>query len=195
MSNKNLFFIVSAPAGCGKTTLVEALEKEFKGVCRSISYTTRSKRDDEIDGKDYFFITEEAFKKKIEREEFLEYEKVFNHFYGTSKKFIEDKIKEKKDVFLVIDTKGAMQLKNKNMGIFIFVVPPSLEVLKKRMENRKESKKEIEKRLTMAKEELKFLKNYDYMIVNDDFEEAYKVLKSILIAEKNRIHEDTKWQI
>ena len=87
-----------------------------------------------------------------------------------------------------------MQLKKKNMGIFIFVVPPSLEVLKKRMENRKELKEEMEKRLLAAKEELKFLKNYDYMIVNDDFNEAYKVLKSILIAEENRIHKDTKWK-
>jgi guanylate kinase len=194
MSNKSLFFVVSAPAGCGKTTLVDELIKEFKGACRSVSYTTRSKREDEKDGRDYFFITKEEFERKIERDEFLEYEKVYEHFYGTSKKFIEDRVREKKDIFLVIDTKGAMKLKKKNMGIFIFIVPPSLEVLKKRMENRKELKEEIEKRLITAKEELKFLKNYDYMILNDKFEEAYRVLKSILIAEKNRIYEDTKWK-
>lgn len=182
---KKLFFIVSGPSGSGKTTLVDKLIKEMDFVIRSVSYTTREKRKNEINGKDYFFISEKDFKKKIQKKEFLEHEKVFDHFYGTCKKFIK---RQKKHVLLVIDTKGAIKLKKKKIGIFIFIAPPSTVVLKKRLLKRKsETQAQIENRILYAKKELKMIKNYDYKIINDDFKDALFILKSIIIAEIHKI--------
>jgi guanylate kinase len=185
---KGLFFIISAPAGGGKTTLVKKLEKDIKNVVRSISYTTRKPRKNEIDGKDYFFISKEEFKKKVKKEEFLEYAKVFENYYGSSKKFIKENIK-KKHIILTIDTQGAMKLKkNKTKNsIFIFIKPLNISVLKKRLEKRKsEKKEEIKKRLFFAKYEMEMAKNYDYIILNEDLDISYQILKSIIIAEQHK---------
>jgi guanylate kinase len=185
-----LLFIISAPAGTGKTTLVSMLLNEFANVARSVSYTTREKRADEVDGQDYFFIDRGEFDKRIEKGEFLEYAEVFGNLYGTSKKFVEEKLKANKHVVLVIDTQGAMKLQSSQMSndaVFIFVRPPSLEEQKKRLLKRHtENEEAIETRLLWAQEELQVAKDYDYQIVNEDLIAAYEVLKSIIIAEEHR---------
>jgi len=183
-----ILFIVSAPAGTGKTTLVKKLEKEFSCVVRNITCTTREPREEEKNGKDYYFLSKEEFEKKIEKGDFLEYAKVFDNYYGSSKKFVEEETQAGKHVILVIDTQGALKIKEQNKGIYIFITPPSLEELQKRLEKRSsESKESIEKRLKWAKEEMKAITYYDYQIINDDLEIAYQTLRSILIAEECKI--------
>jgi guanylate kinase len=184
---KGLFFVISAPSGAGKTTLVRKLTKEFHSVVESISYTTRKKREGEIEGKDYFFISKEKFEEKIKNKEFLEYAHVFGNYYGTSKKWIEEKLKKKKHIVLVIDTQGAKELRGKIKGAFIFIVPPNIQELKNRLLKRKDHPKEIEKRISWAENELKEIKNYDYKITNEDLKTSYDVLRSIIIAEVHRI--------
>lgn len=187
---KGSLFVISAPAGTGKTTLAQMLCEEFKCVIKSISCTTRSKRPAEIDGQDYHFLTTEQFKKKIEEGDFLEYAQVFDHYYGTSRQFVEDHLNQGKHVVLVIDTQGAMQLKKSTDAIFIFIVPPNIEELRRRLNGRKtDTACAIEQRLSWAEEELKLALSYDYQIVNEELSVAYDVLRSILIAEehKNRL--------
>lgn len=186
MLNEGLFFVVSAPAGTGKTTLVNRLEAEFDSVCKSISYTTRKKRDEEVEARDYFFVDPKRFEEMIKKGDFLEYVKIFGNYYGTSSSFIDKKIEEKRDIFLVIDTEGAEKIRSKIDAIFIFISPPDLKELKRRLENRG-SGEDIKVRLALAKKELKLSKKYDYLIVNDDLDKAYETLRSILIAEKHRI--------
>ena len=183
---KGLMIVVSAPAGTGKTTLVHKLIAEFpKSVTQSISCTTRKPRDGEIDGKDYVFLTKEAFEKRIQRGEFLEYATVFGDHYGTLKETVEKQREAGKHVVLVIDTQGALKLKNEIDGVFIFVAPPNFDVLRERLENRQTETKEVrEKRLEWAKFEMEQAKQYDYQVVNDDLETAYEELKNIVIAEE-----------
>ena len=185
---KGLIFVVSAPAGTGKTTLVHMLQKEFACVLESISYTTRNPRPLEVDGKDYHFISVAEFESKIAQGEFLEHARVFGNDYGTSKKFLAQQQNLGKHVILVIDTQGALQLKGILDAIFIFIRPPSMEVLRERLLERKsESAQDMEKRLSWAKKEMESGKSYDYQIVNDRLETAYDILRSILIAEEHKI--------
>ena len=184
---RGLVFVVSAPAGTGKTTLVRMLREEFPNVIENISYTSRLPRPNEVPNRDYYFISKEEFEKKIKDGEFLEYAKVFDHYYGTSQKTVERLQDQGKHVVLVIDTQGALQIKKKLDAIFIFVSPPSLEELKTRLTERKaESKEEIRLRLSWAEKELAEAPKYNYHIVNDSLKEAYTVLRSILIAEEHK---------
>lgn len=184
---KGLIFIVSAPAGTGKTTLVRKLQEEFSCVVESISYTTRPPRPLEIPEKDYHFITTSEFEQKIQEGEFLEYAKVFSHYYGTSRKFLGIQRSLGNHIILVIDTQGAMYLKKSLDAIFIFIRPPNLDILKKRLLARKsENPEAIEERLSWAKKEMDQAKHYDYQIVNDQLDTAYDILRSILIAEEHR---------
>lgn len=184
---KGLIFVVSAPAGTGKTTLVQRLVDEFPCVIQSVSYTTRPRRYNESSGDHYHFITTETFEKKIKEEEFLEYVKLYDDYYGTSKKWVENKQMAGKHVILVIDTQGALQLVDTLDAQFIFIAPPSIKELKKRLVLRNtDSKEAISKRLEWAEKELQAAQYYDYRIVNDDLDTAYDVLKSVVIAEEHR---------
>ncbi len=184
---KGLIFVVSAPAGTGKTTLVKMLAQEFNHISRSISYTTRAIRPGETADRDYHYISRNDFEEKIRKDEFLEYAKVFDHYYGTSRAVMEEKQKQGKHIVLVIDTQGAMSLRDSLKAVFIFVCPPSEDSLKTRLLRRKtDSPEEIEKRLLQAKKEMDFAPLYDYQIVNDDLEVAYDALRSIVIAEECR---------
>jgi guanylate kinase len=184
---KGLIFVVSAPAGTGKTTLVRKLLDEFPNVIESISYTTRPIRPGEVSGRDYHFVSVGEFKKRVEEGEFLEHAKVFDHYYGTSRKTVAFEQEAGKHVILVIDTQGAMDLKNHLDAIFIFISPPSLEELKKRLHKRRsESEEAIEFRLSWAEKEISLAPKYDYHIVNDELETAYDALRSILIAEEHK---------
>lgn len=184
---KGLLFIVSAPAGTGKTTLVDMLTREFTSIIANVSYTTRLPRPGEVNGQHYHFITESEFEAKIAASDFLEYVKLYGTYYGTSHRWIEKQRATGQHVVLVIDTQGALQLKGRCDATFIFIRPPSLDILKQRLVNRQtESIEMIEKRLACAERELDAAQYYDYQIINDDLNEAYQVLRSILIAECHR---------
>jgi guanylate kinase len=184
-----LIFIISAPSGTGKTTLVNMLTKEFPSIVRSISCTTRAPRPSEQEGIDYFFLSKAAFKAKIDQGDFLEHAQVFGDDYGTSQEFVKSQLARGKHVVLVIDTQGALQLKKKlKEAIFIFISPPSLIELKERMSKRKtETPQLMEERLAWARHELEMVQHYDYHIINDHLETAYTVLKSIFIAEEHKV--------
>ena len=187
--SKGFVFVLSAPAGTGKTTLVRMLAQEFPCIYESISCTTRSPRADEIEGKDYYFLSKKEFEDRVQQGDFLEYAEVFGYHYGTS---LSDVIKHQemgKHVFLVIDTQGAMQLRKKKFqAVYIFLSPPSLEELKERLiKRRTENIESIENRLSWAKAELEMMTYYDYHIVNDHLNQAYTILQSIVIAEEHRV--------
>ncbi|NGX39381.1 MAG: Guanylate kinase [Chlamydiae bacterium] len=186
--SKGLLIVISAPAGTGKTTLVRMLTDEFSCVSESISCTTRPIRQKEIADKDYHFLSEEEFKKKVVEGKFLEHAEVFGNYYGTLRSHIDEKLGEKKHVILVIDTQGAMDLKEKEVdGVYIFVRPPSLAELRQRLFKRASDKpEEIENRLTWAKNEIEMSRHYDYTILNDNLHRAYEILRSILIAEEHK---------
>ncbi len=188
--SQGIVFVLSAPAGTGKTTLVRMLSKEFPCVVESVSCTTRPIRVNEKEGEDYYFLTKENFETRIQRGDFLEYASVFGYHYGTSREYVIKQQKMGKHVFLVIDTQGAMQLKQHHFpAVYIFVSPPSLEALRERLIRRQtENLQKIEERLTWAKQEMTLVKEYDYHIINDNLDNAYVILRSIVIAEEHRLH-------
>lgn len=179
---KGRIFIISGPSGSGKTTLYKKLIAERKSLAKSISATTRAKRPGEQHGKDYFFVSKKMFLYKKRAGHFLESEKVFDNYYGTTKKYVLDRIKKGKSVLLCIDVKGAKTIFRKYPeAVSIFVKTPSIEILKKRLLARgSESKKIVDLRLKTAKEELKETGKYDYIIINDYISSAYKKLKEII---------------
>jgi guanylate kinase len=185
---QGLAFVVSAPAGTGKTTLVQMLTHAFPMVTHSISCTTREPREKEVSGGHYHFLKKEDFKKKILSNEFLEYVELYGNYYGTSKETVTEQLKCGKHVILTIDTQGALQLKGKFAATYIFISPPSLEVLRKRLiQRRTETAELIEKRLAWASKEMQAASLYDYNIVNDDLNIAYQALLSIIVAEEHRV--------
>ncbi|MBS3904456.1 MAG: guanylate kinase [Simkania sp.] len=184
---KGLLFVISAPAGTGKTTLVRKLMEEFSCITESVSCTTRAVRSGEVDGKDYFFISKQEFNDRVLKKDFLEHAEVFGDQYGTSRSFVETMRLQGKHVILVIDTQGAMQLKNQLDAVFIFLRPPSLEELRVRLVKRQtETSEAIEKRVAWAAHELTIADQYDYQVVNDNLDVAYLILRSIIIAEEHK---------
>lgn len=188
--SKGFVFVVSAPAGTGKTTLVRMLSQEFPCIVESISCTTREIRSGEENGKDYYFLTKKEFESQIQHGDFLEYAEVFGYYYGTSRSFVQKQQEMGRHVFLIIDTQGAMLLqKNHFPAVYVFLSPPSIIELKERLVKRKtDSPEAIEKRLSWAEAELTMVKHYDYHIVNDNLTQAYAVLRSIVIAEEHRVY-------
>lgn len=185
---KGLLFIVSAPAGTGKTTLVQMLIQEFPSVVCSISSTTRQPRPGEINGVHYHFLSHDEFTRHIRQDDFLEYVTLYGDYYGTSRKWVEEQQSMGKDVILVIDTQGALILKDKIPATFIFIAPPSMEELERRLRKREtETHQALEKRMQWAKQEMLAVNLYDYCVVNDDLKTAYQTLRSILIAEEHRV--------
>lgn len=179
---KGLVLIVSGPAGAGKTTLVEMLTKKFANdIIKSVSCTTRSPRGEEVPGKDYIFLSKEDFLEKVQKGLFLENAKVFDHYYGTLKKSVEELQAQGKHVVLVIDTQGAVKVKEKISAVSIFIRPPSIEVLKERLAYRHtDSEESIKLRLSWAEEEMKKGKNYDFAIMNDDLQKAFNELECFI---------------
>ena len=187
--SKGRLFVISASSGTGKTTLAKELLKKDRRLVQSVSYTTRKPRSNERQGKDYFFVTKKEFKAIKKKKGFLEWANVFGRFYGTPKKEVEQHLKRKRDVLLLIDVQGAKQVKaTKPDAVFIFLVPPSKEELKKRLIRRgTESRSEIEKRYRVATSELKELNDLklcDYRIVNREIPVARQVLEAIVRAER-----------
>ena len=183
---EGLLIVVSGPSGCGKGTICNELIERNNNVNISISTTTRKPRVGEIDGQSYFFVSEEKFKEMIENNEFIEYAHVHSNFYGTPKKFVLDKLGKGEDVLLEIDVQGALQIKKiYPKGVYIFILPPSMDELKDRIIKRgTETESDILKRLKTAYEELNYAKEYDYLVVNDELLDAVGKVESIITAEK-----------
>ncbi len=189
MSETGKVFIVSAPSGSGKSTLVADLLSKVPNLAFSISYTTRKPRGNERDGVEYFFISEETFKEMIARKQFIEYARVFDQYYGTSKLVLDQFLAQGKDVLLDVDTEGAYQVKKKlSDAISIFIMPPSYGALKKRLETRQlDSEDTICKRLSWASQvEIHRFKNYDYVVINEDLSATADLMSSIVYAERCR---------
>ena len=179
-------FIVSAPSGTGKTSLVNALVRDTNHLKLSVSSTTRKPRPREIEGYHYFFIEEEKFKQKITAGDFLEYAEVFGNYYGTSQESVDKMLNEGHDVVLEIDWQGAQQIKNRRPdAVSIFILPPSIQALRDRLENRaQDSKKVIDARMKKSLNEISHYGEADYLVINDDFEDALKGLKTIVRAHR-----------
>jgi guanylate kinase len=173
---------VSAPSGTGKTTIVKKILSDFPELVFSVSATTRKKREYETEGVDYFFIQEEEFKAKIEKGEFIEWEKFYDYYYGTYKSYIEENISRGKSVIVEIDVNGALQLKKLYPdSVLIFIYPPSLDELVRRLTNRQtENETDLKKRIERAKMELSLKDKFDYFIENDDLEKAISETESLI---------------
>jgi guanylate kinase len=188
MTSGNLF-IISAPSGAGKTSLVKALLKTGIDLRLSISYTSRPARPEEVDGRDYHFVSREMFEQRRERGEFLESAQLYGNFYGTSQKWINETIASGHDILLEIDSQGAHQVRRifpKVVGIF--VLPPSLEVLEMRLRLRgQDSSEAITRRLAAAREEMGHVDEYDYVIINEKLDKALQDLACIVHAERLRM--------
>ncbi len=189
--NKGTLFIVSAPSGAGKSSLIDALLKRFNlddKLRLSVSHTTREPRPGEIDHVSYHFISNEEFEKLIKRNAFYEYAHVFDHYYGTSREIVEQWLNEGKDVLLDIDWQGARQIRKQTPNAKgIFIVPPSLEELNRRLVTRATDAPEvIEKRMSKAVNEISHYNEYDYVIVNDDFDESLLNMRSIILSNRQK---------
>lgn len=180
-------FVVSAPAGTGKTTVVNALKSKYADdIMQTVSCTTRSPREGEVQGVDYNFITHTDFERKLKDDEFLEYVELFGNYYGTLKTEIDRITRLNRHAFLVIDIEGACRLKSHLDAVYLFLAPPSLEELSERLHKRgTETIDVINRRLNHAEKEMLFASEYDYYIVNDILEETIEVIESIIIAEKH----------
>ncbi len=184
-------FVISGPSGVGKGTLRGKLFQHIPDLCYSVSLTTRKPRKNEQEGKDYFFVDEKIFKKYIKENKFAEWALVHGDYKGTLLSTIKEKINQGKDLILEIDVQGALKLKKKfSEGIYIFIAPPSWEKLEHRLRGRKtEEEKDLKKRLNDAQYEMKQIKHYDYLIVNNHFEKALEELKAVVISERCKIQE------
>ena len=194
MKNKGMIIIVSAPSGAGKTSICDALIKSDKNIVYSVSSTTRSPRKGEKNGREYFFVNERTFKSMVKKNMFVEWAKVHDHFYGTSKKVLEQTINKGKDILLDIDVQGAVKIKKQYKdALMIFITTPNLKILKERLIKRnKDSLDVIKTRLENAKKELTYLPKYDYLILNDKLDESIEKAKSIICAERLSIKRNIK---
>lgn len=196
MKQEGILVVVSGPSGTGKSTIVKEFISRNPQVQLSVSATTRRIRPGEEEGENYFFITEEMFLKKLKNDAFLEHAEVYGNHYGTPKKFVDEKLSQGSDVLLEIDTEGAMQVREKfSKGVFVFIVPPSIEELHRRINSRgTETAEEVEKRLNSSLEEITMLINYDYVVMNEKIADAVQLLESILCAEKASVSRSgAKW--
>lgn len=184
MSESGSLYVISAPSGTGKTTLVKTLVDSLPNITVSISHSTRAKRPAEVHGVNYYFIEEIEFHQMIKQNEFLEYATVFNHMYGTSRAWVETTLQRGIDVILEIDWQGAEQIQQLIPScVSIFILPPSLEALSERLTLRNQDNPDIiRKRLADAQETVSHVTEYDYVVLNDDFSAALNDLKTIVLA-------------
>jgi len=187
IEKKGMMFILSSPSGVGKTTLTKKIAINNNNFKISISHTTRKPRPNEISGQDYFFVSEREFNVLIDNNNFFEYAKIFDNYYGTLKKPVQELLRSGKDVLFDIDWQGTQQLKKiKNLPLYtFFILPPNIQVLKERLLNRHQGQMSlIEKRMIKFNEELSHWNEYNYIVVNDDLETCYNKILSIINLEK-----------
>lgn len=189
MATQGTLFTVSAPSGAGKTSLVKALVESTENVCVSVSHTTRAKRPGENDGVNYHFVSHDQFMQMVSNSEFLEHAQVFTNFYGTSRQWVENALRQGLDVILEIDWQGAQQVRKLVEGaVSVFILPPSRECLRERLKGRgQDGENVIEARMAEAKSEISHYVEAEYMIVNENFERALMEFRSIIIAQRLRL--------
>lgn len=189
MKDEGILLVVSGPSGAGKGTICSALRQAYPDIHYSVSMTTRAPRSGEKEGISYYFRKETEFRELIQRNAFLEYAQVYDHFYGTPKKYVLDQVARGKTVLLEIDIQGAMQVKKTYpKGVFIYIVPPSLKILSQRIHDRgTDSEEVIQKRLSQITRELALAHQYDYIIVNDVLKQAVRKTSAILEAERCKL--------
>ena len=186
-------FIIAAPSGCGKTSLVKALLKNSSNLCVSVSHTTRKSRPDEVNGINYHFVSVNKFKEMINKNAFVEHAEVFENLYGSSRQLINDNLENNKDVILEIDWQGARQVKlDMPKVISIFILPPSKDALLMRLQGRgQDDKQTIMKRMSDAKNQMSHFDEFDYLVINDNFDVALSNLESIIgQSNKDFKHQD-----
>jgi len=185
---KGLLFVVSGPSGSGKTTVCRAMTKYFPDLYFSVSYTTRPRRPGDQEGRDYHFISPEEFQGMIDRGEFAEWAQIYGQRYGTSRILLETVESQGRDIILDIDGQGARQLRDRGLpGVFIFVLPPSLAALRKRLTRRQtEGRGVLEERLRQARVEMAEARWYDYLIINDELEKTQEKVRAVILAEHCR---------
>lgn len=188
--NKGLLVVISGPSGAGKGTICRSLTENAVDLELSVSATTRAPRVGEIEGKNYYFVSLDKFKEKIDNGEFLEYAKVYDNYYGTPKDKVIEKLNDGRTVILEIDIQGALQVKKSHPeGVFIFIVPPSIDELQKRIITRATDTIEIiGKRMQCVKDELNYVTEYDYVVMNDSLEDAVDKIRCIIDVEKMKSH-------
>lgn len=184
--NKGNLFVVAAPSGGGKTSLVKKLIETIPGLQVSVSHTTRAIRPGERDGRDYYFVAEAEFNRQIEADFFLEHAEVFGHYYGTSIQQLQEKQAQGYDVLLDIDWQGAKQIKQLfPEAVLVFILPPSLDALRARLMARAQDKPEvIEARMQKAQSEMQHFQEFDYLVINDDFDKALAELSLIVLSDR-----------
>lgn len=187
---KGIFVVISGPSGVGKNTVADILTKKGYGIY-SVSMTTRDKREGEEEGRDYFFVTDGVFEDNIKKDNFLEYAKYNNKYYGTLKSFVFDNINNGTNVIAVVDIQGGVSIeKIFPEAVLIFIMPPSMEELERRLRGRKtDSEENIINRLNIAKEEVAFSRNYDYVVTNDSLDNCINEIIDIINKEKNKVNE------
>ena len=197
IDKKGMMFVLSSPSGVGKTTLTKKLAENNSQFAISISYTTRKPRPNEIDGKDYYFVTQEEFDVLIKKNDFYEFANIFDNNYGTHKETVIKLLSQGKDVLFDIDWQGTLQLKKiRNLNIVcIFILPPNIKILRDRLLNRhKGQEKLIEKRMNKFNEELSHWNQYNYVVTNDDLNICYEKIKSIIASEKKGIRQNQNYK-
>ena len=180
---KSKLFCISAPSGCGKSSLIRKLLADNELLKQSISFTTRKPRESEVNGEDYFFVSKNDFTKMIKKNEFIEYAEVYGNFYGTHKKWLQEELnKNLSHILLELDVQGAISIKNIfPESVRIFINPPTLDTLEKRLYSRgKDTDKQIKIRLAKADQEISIGSNFEYVILNDEFEKCLKSLNNII---------------
>ena len=183
---RGALFVISAPSGAGKTTLCKQLMASLPGIWHSVSCTTRKPRVGEEDGREYYFVGESMFHDMIARHEFLEHAHVYGQWYGTPRKALMDRVEQGVDVLLEIDVQGALQIKKQFAdAVYIFILPPSVDVLRERLQGRaSDSSEEIERRLQAVMEEVRTFHEYHYIVRNDEIGQSLRELQSIFVAER-----------
>lgn len=189
VQNRHFLIILSAPSGGGKSTILGEVIHQTDHIDYSVSYTTRKPRGIEQDGVHYHFVDQDAFQQRISEGDFLEHAEVFGKWYGTSKSFIRSRLKIGKHVIMDIDVQGAAQICATDIPfVKIFIIPPSMDILRDRLIKRNtDSMEEIEKRLRIARDEIEYIKDYEYLVINDNLEHAVKDVLAIIRAEENRV--------
>ncbi len=188
-------FVVSAPSGAGKSTLCRLVCQNVRGVVYSVSHTTRPARVGEVHGLDYFFLDDQSFQEMVDRGEFLEWAWVHKHRYGTARAWLTERLEEGLDVILDVDVQGAEQIRASDLPAhFIFVLPPSEEVLRRRLRARgTETSEEIERRLSWARGELRQWERFEFIILNDELADAARDLESVIMAQRCRVERKKAW--
>ena len=190
MRQKGLLIVISGPSGCGKGTICKELRARHPEIKVSVSTTTREIRAGEVEGRDYRYISKEEFERQVQEGEFLEYARIYSgNYYGTPKKYVKETLMAGDDLILEIDIQGALQVKEKfEEGVFIFLVPPSMEELHRRLVQRgRETPELIMERFKSAYEEMNFINRYNYVVTNNKVNEAIKKIEAIIAAEKCRV--------